>query len=320
MEVFDAHCDFLGKLEEDPSISFIHTSCQSAISKPRLEKGNVALQFFSIFISKKGRNPTFADLLSMFDHGQREVFLSPDVKLIQFKDDLQYMDENRKLGALLSLEGVEALEGNLMNLRIAYWLGVRSIGVTWNHANWAADGIMEPRGAGFTLEGRKLLEECMRLGMMIDVSHLSIRGFWEIVELTNKPFHASHSNVKEICPHPRNLDNDQIDEMVKRNCIIGLTFVPYFVTERNAQMKDLFNHIDHICARGGVHHIGFGSDFDGISEWIPNLEHPGHYSEFADLMLKYYSEDMVRNFLAGNWRRYLLNNLPERNVSYLSTE
>ena len=320
MEVFDAHCDFLGKLEEDPTISFIHTSNKSAVSKPRLEKGNIALQFFSIFISKNGRYPTFADFLSMYDHGQREVFSRPDVKLVQFKDDLQFMDENRKLGALLSLEGVEALEGDLMNLRIAYWLGVRSIGVTWNHANWAADGIMVPRGAGLTLEGRKLVAECMRLGMMIDVSHMSERGFWEIVELTYKPFHASHSNVKAICPHPRNLDNNQIDVMIKRNGIIGLTFVPYFVRESDPQMNDLLHHIDHICARGGQHHIGFGSDFDGISEWIPNLEHPGHYSELADLLLKHYSEDTVRNILAGNWRRYLFNNLPDQHASFESKD
>ncbi|KAI7248407.1 hypothetical protein KC345_g11863 [Hortaea werneckii] len=212
---------------------------------------------------------------------------------------------------MLSLEGVDGLEGNLFYAQLCFELGVRFLGVTWNYANWAADGVLEPRNGGFTEQGRKLIEWCNGSGMLLDVSHLAPAGFWELVERSKRPFIASHSNSAAICGHPRNLSDEQIKALVTLDGRIGLTFVPWFVRDGGgANSDDVRRHIEHVCALGGSKQIMFGSDFDGIDAWVTGLEHPGKYAEFASLLLKYYPEDEVKGWLFDNALTFLKTHLP----------
>ena len=221
------------------------------------------------------------------------------------------MDGDR-IGALLSLEGVDSLQGNLAYLRILYHLGVRIVGVTWNRANWAADGVLEPRKGGFTAAGMDLIKECNRLGMIMDVSHLSEKAFWELLESSRKPVIASHSNASAISPRLRNLSDDQIRSLIQTGGVMGITFVPPFVSdEQPVPIDRILRHIDHVCALGGRCHIGFGSDFDGIKEWIAGLEHAGRYDRLVNLLLRHYREEDARLFLHGNWFRYFMKQLPD---------
>lgn len=310
MKIIDAHCDLLDKLSQHAELDFKQDSIHADVSFPRLHKSGVAVQCFAVFVSKTS-HVTFDRLLEGFDLFHEKIAAHEGVRAVRNRRELLQAGEQGKLGAILTLEGVDGLEGNPVYLRTAFRLGVRMMGLTWNYANWAADGVLEPRNGGFTVKGRQLVKECSRLGIILDVSHLSEQGFWELSELTERPFVATHSNARQICPHPRNLTDDQIRALIAHNGQIGLTFVPWFVKASDPSIKDILCHIDHIASLGGSQHIGFGSDFDGIDYHIPGLEHAGNFDRLANELLKKYPAEQAEGFLFGNWHRFFLENLPE---------
>ncbi|HEX7057886.1 MAG TPA: dipeptidase [Bacilli bacterium] len=308
MRVFDAHCDVLSKMFEQ-DVAFDDAAALDA-ALPRLISGNVQVQTFALFLPEEQSVPTFRKLIRLTDLFYERVASFPEIRVLRCREDLAALKKG-EIGALLSLEGVGGLEGDFAYLRTLYRLGLRVVGLTWNFANWAADGVRETRQGGLTQKGRALIAECERLQLIVDVSHLTERGFWEVAELNARPFIASHSNVYELCAHPRNLNERQIKEIIRRDGRIGLTFVPYFLHESHqATIGTLLLHLDHICAMGGEHHVGFGSDFDGITEWTEGLRHAGDYQRLANALTKYFNQEQVEAFLYGNWRRFYENNLP----------
>ncbi|KIL41410.1 hypothetical protein SD70_07095 [Gordoniibacillus kamchatkensis] len=308
--IIDGHCDVLDKLVHDPQLDFYREESLDA-SYPRLRRGGVKVQLMAIYVPDRVVRPTIRDVLRYVDTFHRKVLRPGFVEAVRTRRDLQRVWEGEQLGAILTLEGVDALEGDLLNLRTCWYLGVRSVGLTWNYGNWAADGVKEPRQGGLTGKGRKLIEECNRLGMILDVSHLSEAGFWELAELTKRPFIASHSNVKALCPNPRNLNDAQIAEIIRCGGRIGITFVPYFVRSLPpVTASDVLKHIDYIAAMGGVRNIVFGSDFDGIEQWITGLENAGKYETIGNELCKHYKPEQVELFLHGNWARFLQEQLP----------
>lgn len=313
MRIVDAHCDALTKLYANPKLDFAMEDQELDISYPRLQHGGVKVQFFAIYLSDSIQQPSFEHILQMVDIFHRKIISHPGIRLIQNVKDWQEVETSEDTGAILTLEGLDAVAGNMTHLRILYHLGVRSIGLTWNYANWAADGVMEPRKGGFTRKGKLMLRELETMGIIADVSHLSPTAFWEMVEAYNKPFIASHSNAQKLCPHPRNLSDDQIKAIIQCQGQIGLTFVPYFVDSLNltVPITALLKHIDYVCSLGGERHLGFGSDFDGIEQWIKGLRHAGQYGNLVEALCKNYREAQVEAFLFGNWRNFMLANLPK---------
>jgi membrane dipeptidase len=310
MKIIDSHCDLLLKMSDFPEVEFDHRDERITVSYSRLLEGQVAVQFFAIYLDS-AKPYTFDRILTDADNFWRKIIPQPGVDFIRTREDLRKSVNGNKLGAILSLEGVDGLGGSFANLHILHALGLRCLGFTWNNGNWAADGIGEPRGGGFTLAGRKLIRECDKLGIIMDVSHLSENAFWELAELSESPFIASHSNARAICPHRRNLTNEQINAIIARDGRIGITLVPWFVKSASPQISDVLRHIDHICALGGTGQIAIGSDFDGIGEWIPGLEHPGKFGNLVEALLKAFSRKDVEGFLFGNMYRYLETRLPE---------
>lgn len=310
--IIDGHCDVLGKLVHDPQLDFYKEETSLDASYPRLRRGGVKVQLMAIYVPEKVVRPTIRDVLKFVDTFHRKVLRPGIVEAIRTKRDLQRVLAGDQLGAVLTLEGVDALEGDLTNLRTCWYLGVRAVGLTWNYGNWAGDGVLEPRKGGLTRKGRMLIEECNRLGMILDVSHLSEAGFWELAELTKRPFIASHSNVKELCTHPRNLTDSQIAEIIRSGGRIGITFVPYFVRSLNpVTPADLLRHVEYIASMGGVNNIVFGSDFDGIEQWIQGLENAGKYDTIVNELYKRFKPEEAELFLHGNWARFLQEQLPE---------
>jgi len=275
-----------------------------------LQAGNVKLQCFAIYIPTDMALSGFQAILMSVDLYGRRILADPHIMPILNQADMDILMSGTKIGALLTLEGVDGLMGNMLYLRILHRLGLRAIGLTWNQANWAADGIGEPRGAGLTVMGKQLVRECEKLGILIDVSHVSEAAFWDVASMATRPFYASHSNVFDICQHPRNLKKAQIYEIIRVGGCIGLTFVPYFVsTTKPVEIVDLLKHIDYICECGGTENLTFGSDFDGMNEWINGLEHPGQYYNLQNILARHYKESDVENWLYKNWYRYLYNNI-----------
>ncbi|MBP1991258.1 dipeptidase [Paenibacillus eucommiae] len=313
MHIIDAHCDALSKLYLNPRLDFYKEEKELDVSYPRLQKSKVKIQCFAIYMPEQIQQPTFEHVRLMIDIFYKKIIGNhSQMRIVNSIKDFHEIMNTEQTGAILTLEGADALAGNIAYVQDLYQAGVRIIGITWNYANWAADGVMEPRKGGFTIKGKRLIKEMERIGMIVDVSHLSIAGFWELMDMYSKPFIASHSNSAQQCGHPRNLSDDQIRAIISRKGQIGLTFVPYFVkSQQPVQIKHLLVHLDHICALGGEKHLGFGSDFDGIDQWIYGLENSGKFENLIEVLCQNYRETQVEQFLFGNWKLFLLQNLPE---------
>lgn len=312
--VADFHCDVLYKMMLNAVLDFNHPELD--VTYKRLETGGVKLQTFAIFIPEEVGTPGIDHVLRQIQIFKDQIVgsqggLKPLLWREQVERMVQYDGQN--IWGLLSLEGVDGLEGNPLYADICFAQGVRFIGLTWNFANWAADGVLERRNAALTNKGRKLVQRCNELGLLLDVSHLSERGFWEVMEQSVRPPIASHSNAAAVFPHPRNLNDEQIKALIIRNGRIGLTFVPMFLQEQGSPSMDcLLKHLEHICTLGGAEHMMFGSDFDGITEHVSGLEHSGCYPAFTQFLLKYYPEKLVKKWLFGNVASYLQENLPQQ--------
>jgi membrane dipeptidase len=266
------------------------------------------IQFFAIFIEPDiPFDEKWQHALEQIDLFHTEV-LDNNSRIKHIKKWAQFDDlQEDELGAVLALEGADAFGNDLIKLRTLYRLGVLSIGLTWNNANLCADGVGEPRGGGLTLLGKEVVKLNNENKVLTDVSHSTVKGFWDMLELAEYPI-ASHSNARAICDHPRNLYDDQVRGMFAKGGLIQLTFNPPFIKE-NSEMtaiSDLLKHVDHLCSLGGVKHIGFGSDFDGISDYVNDLEDASKYPNLINELLKFYSEDEVRGFAYQNF----LNNRP----------
>lgn len=307
MRIWDLHCDVLSKMMIHPELTFDNES-KLDVTAGRLAAGGVQLQAFAIYIPQAWNGRPFEAVLASIDAFSQRIASRCDMLPIRTKKDIETLLQpgEKRVGALLTLEGAEGLEGNFAYLRLAYELGVRTIGLTWNDANWAADGVREPRGGGFTTAGRKLVAECDRLGLPLDVSHLSMKAFWELLELSAEAPIASHSNARAICDHPRNLTNEQIRAIIAAGGRIGITFVPYFLRGdgREATIDDVLRHLDYICGLGGAEYVGFGSDFDGIDRWVNGLEQPARYERLAEEIEKRFTIDQTEGFLRRNWLSY----------------
>lgn len=310
MRVIDLHCDVICKMLEYPGLTLRNPDHRLDVTVPRLKTGGVALQVFALYLPDElAKCPETA--FRAVELYWSEVLALPDFVPVTGSKDLERLSgQPGKIGAILSLEGADALQGNFWALRLLHRLGLRLLGPTWNHANWACDGAGEPRGGGLTKAGRRLVSECEKLGILLDVSHLSDRGFWDLAEMAERPFFASHSNARTLANWTRNLTDDQIRAIIAVGGIIGVTFVPDFLTDRHpAVIDDVLRHVEHICALGGEKHIAFGSDFDGIEQHVAGLEHPGKYPALIRALQERYAEDTVRGFLFDNAYRFFQKNL-----------
>ncbi|WNR46722.1 dipeptidase [Paenibacillus roseipurpureus] len=313
MRIVDGHCDALTKLFQNDRLDFHADETELDVCFPKLKRAGVKVQCFAMYLSESITNPSFDHILQMVDIFYRRLLNHPEMMFIRTAADWRALEQSQKIGAILTLEGLDILAGNMTYLRILHHLGVRSMGLTWNYANWAADGVMEPRNGGFTKKGLRMLKEIESMGIIVDVSHLSVAGFWELVDIYKKPFVATHSNAKSLCPHPRNLSDEQIKAIIACKGLMGITFVPYFLENSmtDVPISSILRHIDHVGSLGGESHVGFGSDFDGIEHWVKDLRHTGQYGNIIDALCKNYTESQVEAFLYGNWRNFMLANLPQ---------
>ena len=211
---------------------------------------------------------------------------------------------NHKAATLLAIEEGGAIDGSLEALRCLYALGVRAMTLTWSNRNDIADGVNEESsGGGLTVFGRQVVAEMNKLGMLVDVSHIAPAGFWDVIETSNKPIIATHSNAKALCPHPRNLDDKQILAIKENDGLIGVTFAGQFLEHdyNDACIESIYRHIDYMLnLMGNDDHIGFGSDFDGISHPPYNLHGVQDYSAVYEYLSKKYSASTVEKITHKN--------------------
>lgn len=310
MNIIDLHCDALMKLSDAKGKLSFTDSPELDVNLSRLKEGQVKLQAFALFVYPSlPASLQFQEVIDQIHYFYTEVLAKhSEMKLIRQWDELKTL-KSGEIGAFLTLEGVDAIGNDLHKLTLLYELGVRSVGLTWNSANLAADGVAESRNRGLTRFGRQIVEWCNEHSLFVDVSHLSVAGFWDVMELAKYPI-ASHSNAKLICDHRRNLDDEQIRAMIERDAMIHLVFCPPFAklggnAKGDTTIDDIIRHIKHIVKLGGIKNIGFGSDFDGIESKVKGLTHSGEYQNLIQALLKEFSKEEVKGFAYQNFLDHL---------------
>ncbi len=168
------------------------------------------------------------------------------------------------------MEGAECLGTEIEYLRIMYRLGIRSVGLTWNNRNLLADGVKEaPHDGGLSQAGCRMVREMRKMGILLDLSHISPHGFYQAIDEYEGPVMVTHANARSLCDHPRNLDDNQLKKMAESGGVIGLNQVSGFVsTDKNPVLEDFVNHVVYVTDLIGVEHVALGSDFDGADQVV----------------------------------------------------
>lgn len=282
MRTIDLHCDTVLKLMADKNKGLYENDLNVDIKK--LKEANSLAQFFAMWVDLKSGQDPMEIALRMIDRFYREIEKnSSHIALATNYEEIMEKDKEGKISAILTIEDGGALKGELYNLRNFYRLGVRSITLTWNHPNEIGypNFHEEYRDKGLTDFGIEVIHEMNRLGVLIDVSHLSDKGFYDVARESKKPFIASHSNARSVKNHPRNLTDDMIKVLSECGGVMGINFERDFLGDsENARIIDMIKHIKHIKNVGGIDVIALGSDYDGSHPGY-EIEHIGQIEKLA---------------------------------------
>lgn len=302
--VIDSHCDTASELL-NRNEALEHNSCH--ISLRQMTEYKSFIQFFAAWVSKNEKKPK-ERAVSILNKIKNEIEINNDViKIIKTANELTSVISKEKHGAVLAIEDARALDGSLDVLSMFYSMGVRAICLAWNDDNDVTDGVLSSRGAGLTDFGKSVVREMNRLHMIVDVSHISQKGFWDVYEISEYPFMASHSDCVVICNHKRNLDDTQIKALIKIHGMMCINIYPPFLTnDAKACVSDILRHTDHVLSLGGEHILGLGSDFDGIDCLPENIFGVGDYVKLFDEMARCgYSDELIDKITHKNMINFM---------------
>lgn len=279
MKIIDLHCDTISYLREKGEGLYKNGG---HFDIERARKAEIGLQFFAIFTMPADRNTVLRQVLLQVEKFYSEIEANGETLYIVKKyNDIKANSKNSKIGCLLHLEGGECIADDIEMLSLLYRLGIRSIGLTWNKRNLLGDGVGEGENAGgLSLMGHKVVKEMERLGLILDLAHLSKQSFYDAVEIYDKPILVSHANARQLCEHPRNLDDRQLKVLAEKEGIIGVTQYADFIKKGEPSLDDMLDHIVYIADLIGVEHVALGSDYDGADRMvIPDIEGYGQLSQ-----------------------------------------
>jgi len=306
MPVFDGHNDTLEILyisKKGAGRSFFEESATGHIDLPRAKSGGLAGGLFAIFVPSPSKmhirpgadlsNAKTSYAVPMADSIEHEQALSVTVKgvaglfrleasadgriqVVHTAEEIEHCFRRKVLAVVMHFEGAEAIDTDLDALHLFYRSGLRSLGITWSRNNAFAHGVpyrfpeSPDIGPGLTEAGQRLVRECNTLGIIIDVSHLNEKGFWDIEKMSDTPLVATHSGAHALCPSTRNLTDRQLDAIAASGGIVGVNFHVAFLRsdgrlDEITPMAEIVRHIDYIVKRIGIEHVAFGSDFDGAT-------------------------------------------------------
>lgn len=332
--VIDTHNDITSFItDEGFDMGARDTSGKIQTDIPRMKEGGLGAEFFSIYVAssyaKEGGSARRA--LEMIDGVYEQVRRHPEsLEMAGTVADIRRIRRAGKIAALMGIEGGHAIEDSLAALRLFYRLGVRYMTLTHtNTNNWAdsAGGISiagEKRHNGLSDFGKEVVREMNRLGMMVDISHIGDKTFWDVIEITQSPVIASHSSARALTNVPRNLSDEMLRAIAKNGGVVMVNFYNGFINTEYARpgmpkptrpaetatMDMLMQHFEHIIKVAGIDHVGIGSDFDGIEGLAPTgMEDVSKLPNITyELLKRGYSESDVRKVLGENLLRVMTRN------------
>lgn len=340
--VFDGHNDVLLRLwmaargGADPVAQFIEGTPRGHIDAKRAKAGGLAGGLCAIYIpsgdlvmGRPDANGGYVTPLPAPLHREPSLAIAVDMaaialrleraggwKLCRGTADIRAAMAAGVFAAVLHLEGCEPIDADLAPLEVFHAAGLRSLGPVWSRPNIFGHGVpfaypMSPdTGPGLTDAGKRLVLECDRLGILVDLAHLTEKGFWDVAEISERPLVVSHSNAHALTPVARNLTDRQLDAVRERNGVVGLNFAVTMLRldgrERaDTALDDMIRHIDHLVERVGIDGVAIGSDFDGAT--VPRAigDAAGLQKLVAALENAGYAGDDLARICRDNWLRVL---------------
>jgi membrane dipeptidase len=326
----------------------LRTTAPKQTDLPRLKAGQVAAQFWSIYIDGEMKDSGYARVqLEQFDIARRMIARYPDrLTLALTAADIERDAKRGRLASLLGMEGGHAIENSLGVLRAYYDLGARYMTLTHNVTlDWADAALDSARHGGLTEFGREVVREMNRMGMLVDLSHVSPGVMSNALDVSEAPVIFSHSGARALVDHPRNVPDSILARLPKNGGVVMVTFVPQFVSNEfkawedsadaarkalgqtvtdtaerrrrgdeweaanpppSATLSQVADHIEHVRKVAGVDHVGIGSDFDGIDHVVVGLEDVSKFPElFAELIRRGWSDADLKKLAGQNLLRVL---------------
>jgi membrane dipeptidase len=335
LRAFDGHNDVLSRLHHrgEGNAPFLKGG-DGHLDLPSARAGGLAGGLFAVFPCSPFRGVTHPETVLDYDHPiERDEALaetramverlhdleresSGALRTVRDPDELDACLDDRALAAVLHLEGAEAIGPDLGELDELYELGLRSLGIAWSRPNAFGHGVpfafpgSPDQGPGLTRAGQALVLECNQRGVMVDLSHLNERGFWDVARVSDAPLVASHSNAHALCPSPRNLTDDQLRAIGESGGLVGINFCVAFAREDGADDADtplstIAAHAAHVAEVAGVDAVALGSDFDGAT--MPReLPDASHLPALFDALREFGFDDAeLAKIGTGNWLRVL---------------
>lgn len=313
--VFDAHCDTIYRVAETGGS--LRRNCYHT----DLERGmafSPYAQVFAVFTRPWGseeemKSPDYSrdwppEVLA--DQGKKllarlleELEDCGDIALLcRCADDARAAGEAGKAAAFIAIEGAELLGCSLAGLKVAYDRGVRLINLCWNYDNALCGAACGPTGNGLTELGARYVAGMQELGIVVDLSHVSERTFWDVAGISQKPIIAGHSNAKAICGSPRNLTDEQFRELARNKGGAGLNLCGEFLENHcRADVDSVIRHAEHFLGLGGEKALFLGGDLDGIEKPPGTMTGIESYNQIYEAMLRRnYTESLVRDIFYNN--------------------
>jgi membrane dipeptidase len=306
--VVDSHCDTLGRVFEGQRRLGEHSHL-GQFDLPRALAGGLTAELMATFVSTARPGTGVLQTFQFIDVFHEELAANSNQAMQAVSPgDIVEAKQAGKVALILSMEGAEGLQGDLGVLRSCYRLGLRALGLTWNRRNEAADGIGElSTGGGLTNFGLELVQECNRLGIVIDLAHLAPQGVRDVLELSEAPVVATHANCRALWDHPRNLTDRQLEDIARSGGVVGVVPAPPFLgTDPNrSDLPVLLDHIEHMVSVMGEDGVGLGMDFDGVGDIrVAGIEDVSKLPNLTQgLVERGYGAESVRKILGGNWLR-----------------
>jgi membrane dipeptidase len=279
------------------------------IDMERLKAFKSAGQIFAIWLDDEYIDKPFDNTIRAIDFFNKEIDNNSDIiRLCKHKSD--FNDEDKRIKAVLSIEGGEAIEGSCDKLRLFYDMGVRLMTITWNRVNELGCGALSGMDDGLTDIGISVVKQMNELGMLVDVSHLNEAGFKDVCRVSERPFIATHSNAYSVCKHPRNLNDYQLSCMAERECVAGINIYPPFVDEDNeGRLDNILRHIDYMADRIGENNVVLGCDFDGIDVTPKDLTDVSKMQLLYDRVETSYGAIFAENLFYNNIVTFLTKHI-----------
>lgn len=275
------------------------------VSAELMKKYEGYIQTFAAFISDK-RQDKFEFAKKCAKKLDVEMQKAGIIKIID--RDTLIRAKKTGFGGILSIENAGALAGSEDALDKLYELGFRAMSLTWNGKNELGSGAVS-ENSGLSHLGKAAVVKLNEKNIAVDVSHLSEQGFWELMEITNRPPFASHSNSKAICNQPRNLTDEQIKAIFSVGGVVGINVYPEFLCEdKRADTLDVVKHMMHLLELGGEDFVGLGTDFDGITKTAEGVENAGKlYKIFDELKKQGCGDVLIEKISHKNFQNYFFN-------------